>query len=125
MKFVKLPGSGFMPYPNNLGLETFGYQHPVNKNFDEKTFNLCKFENQIEKIMPVKQKINKDKNLLRINRKAIMLNNKELGAFNYYCKKYRVANQSKFIRETIMIEILRKFEDDHPKLFECEQLRLF
>jgi len=73
----------------------------------------------------VKRKIFKEKDLLRINRKAIMLNNKELGALNFFCKKYRINNQSKFMREAIMGEILKTFEDDHPKLFETEQLRLF
>ena len=67
----------------------------------------------------------KDKNLLRSNRKAILFNDKELGAIDYYCKKYRINNQSKFMRETIIGTILQKFEDDHPKLFESEQLTLF
>jgi hypothetical protein len=73
----------------------------------------------------VKHKTNKEKDLLRQNRKAILLNNKELGAFNYFCKKYKINNQSKFIREAVMSKILKKFEDDHPKLFESEQLTLF
>ena len=67
----------------------------------------------------------KDKDLIRNNRKAILFNEKELGAINYYCKKYRIQNQSKFFRETIIGAILQKFEDDHPKLFETEQLTLF
>lgn len=54
-----------------------------------------------------------------------MFNNKEIGALNYYFKKYRVQNQSKFMREVIIGTILQKFEDDHPKLFENEQLTLF
>ena len=86
---------------------------------------MFKFELQTDNKRPVKRKAMKDKNLLRVNRKAIMLNNKELGALNYYCEKYSIENQSKFMREAIMGEILKKFEDDHPKLFETEQLRLF
>ena len=73
----------------------------------------------------MKRRSLKEKDLLRTNRKAIMLNNRELGAFDYFCKKYKIRNKSKFMRETIMGEILRKFEDDHPKLFESEQLTLF
>jgi len=67
----------------------------------------------------------KEKNLIRKNRKAILFNNKELGAIDYYCKKYKIRNQSKFFREAIIGTILEKFEDDHPKLFETEQLTLF
>lgn len=80
---------------------------------------------EYQKMILVKRRTAKEPDLLRTNRKAIMLNNKELGAFEYYCKKYRIVNQSKFMREAIMGEILKKFEDDHPKLFENEQLRLF
>ncbi|MBN2520536.1 MAG: hypothetical protein JXB17_08535 [Bacteroidales bacterium] len=68
----------------------------------------------------------KDENLKRINRYTICFNNHELSAINKFCDKYRVNNKSKFMRETIITEVLRKFDEDYPSLFENqEQLFLF
>ncbi len=55
--------------------------------------------------------------LLRVNRKSILFNNRELKAIENYCKKYRINNRSKFMREAIITSILKKFEDDYPTLF--------
>ena len=67
----------------------------------------------------------KDKELKRIKRKTISFNKKELGAINHYCSKYRIDNQSKLMREIILTAILKKFDEDYPKLFEVNQLTLF
>ncbi len=68
----------------------------------------------------------KDENLKRINRYTICFNNRELYAINKFCNKYRVNNKSKFMREAIIMEVLRKFDEDYPSLFENqEQLSLF
>ena len=67
----------------------------------------------------------KDENLKRINRQAVMLNNHELNALNKYCKKYRIKNKSRFMREAIFSTVLRKFDEDYPTLFDEPQLRLF
>ena len=60
---------------------------------------------------------NKNLDLLRKNKKAILFNNKELKAIESYCEKYRVHNRSKFMREAIITTILKKFDDDYPTLF--------
>jgi hypothetical protein len=67
----------------------------------------------------------KDINLLRRNRHAILFNNRELHAIEAYCKKYKVDNKTKFMRETIITEVLKKFDSDYPTLFEFEQPDLF
>jgi len=59
----------------------------------------------------------KDADLLRINRRSILFNNKELKAIESYCQKYRINNRSKFMREAIITSILKKFDDDYPTLF--------
>jgi hypothetical protein len=59
----------------------------------------------------------KDTDLLRVNKKSILFNNKELKAIESYCVKYRIGNRSKFMREAIITSILKKFEDDYPTLF--------
>jgi len=59
----------------------------------------------------------KNIDLLRINKKSILFNNKELKAIESYCRKYRIVNRSKFMREAIITSILKKFDDDYPTLF--------
>lgn len=53
----------------------------------------------------------------RKNRVAIMLNDEELKALNRFISTYKVKNKSKFVRETLMTTILKKFDEDHPTLF--------
>ncbi|MGC9342123.1 MAG: hypothetical protein ACP5E3_05440 [Bacteroidales bacterium] len=73
----------------------------------------------------VKTRKSKEKDLLRKNRQSLLFNNRELKAIEAYCNKYKVTNKSKFMRETILSEVLRKFEEDYPSLFEFEKPNLF
>ena len=59
----------------------------------------------------------KDTDLMRINKKSILFNNRELKAIETYCEKYRINNKSKFMREVILTSILKKFDEDYPTLF--------
>jgi len=59
----------------------------------------------------------KDVDLLRINKKSIHFNNKELRVIESYCRKYKVNNRSKFMREAIITFVLKKFDEDYPTLF--------
>lgn len=63
-------------------------------------------------VQPSKEK------LLRTNTHVFSLNDKENNALNRYISKYKVKNKSKFIRETLMLAIIRKMEEDHPTLFD-------
>jgi hypothetical protein len=63
-----------------------------------------------------------EENLKRINSKKIMFNNKELNAIDMYCKKYRINNKSRFMRETIIMAILKKFNDDYPTLWTDQSM---
>lgn len=47
-----------------------------------------------------------------------MLNDSELRALNRYCDKYTVSNRSKLIRETLLRDILKRFDKDSPTLFD-------
>jgi len=58
------------------------------------------------------------RNSLRTHRHFFTLNDEEEKALNRYVAKYKVKNKSKFIRETLMISIIKKFEEDHPTLFD-------
>jgi hypothetical protein len=55
---------------------------------------------------------------LRIHKHLFTLNDDENKALIRYISKYKVINKSKFIRETLMFAIIKKFEEDHPTLFD-------
>ena len=67
----------------------------------------------------------KDEKLKRTNRFSVMLNNREMRALDIYCNRYRVKNKSEFLRETIMRTIIRRFEEEHPTLWEDSDYTLF
>ncbi|PID91019.1 MAG: hypothetical protein CSA96_10585 [Bacteroidetes bacterium] len=67
----------------------------------------------------------KDEKLRRNYRVTLSLNQREREALKLYCEKYKVKNRSKFMRETIMKEILQRFDEDYPTLFEFEKPNLF
>jgi hypothetical protein len=54
-----------------------------------------------------------------------MLNNREMRALGIYCTRYRVKNKSEFLRETVMKAILKRFEEEHPTLWEEPEPTLF
>jgi hypothetical protein len=54
-----------------------------------------------------------------------MLNNRELKALGVYCSRYRVKNKSEFVRETVMKAIIKRFETEHPTLWEEQEPTLF
>jgi len=54
-----------------------------------------------------------------------MLNHRELKALGIYCNRYRVKNKSEFLRETVMKAILKRFDDEHPSLWEEIEPTLF
>ncbi|MBQ5403592.1 MAG: hypothetical protein IIU11_04385 [Bacteroidales bacterium] len=56
--------------------------------------------------------------LIRKHRQSFMLNELELQALTKYFKKYKVKNHAKFLRETVMTAVIKRFEDDYPRLFE-------
>jgi hypothetical protein len=73
----------------------------------------------------VRRTIIKEDRLRRNNRLTLMLNNREMRAFGIYCSRFRVKNKSEFLRETIMKYILKRFEDEHPTLWEENEPDLF
>ncbi|HLP05497.1 MAG TPA: hypothetical protein VK152_08725 [Paludibacter sp.] len=58
------------------------------------------------------------RNNLRTHRQVFTLNDEENKALNRYITKYKVKNKSRFMRETLMLAIIRKMEEDHPTLFD-------
>jgi len=68
------------------------------------------------KLLPVKRKKPKDINQMRVNRHELLFNNREKRVIDEYCKKHKINNKSKFMRESIMSTILQ----DYPTLFEMD-----
>jgi hypothetical protein len=60
----------------------------------------------------------KDQKLLRKHRLSLSFNELEQKALESYCKKYKVENRSKFMREAIVTTILKQFDKDYPSLFD-------
>ncbi|MGC3978080.1 MAG: hypothetical protein QM751_07525 [Paludibacteraceae bacterium] len=56
--------------------------------------------------------------LLRTHRHFFVLNEKENKALERYICKYKIKNKSKFIREILMVSIIKRLEEDSPTLFD-------
>jgi len=67
----------------------------------------------------------REEDLIRKNTHAIRFNNRELKAIDAYCQRYKVNNKSRFMREAIITEVLKRFDQDHPTLFELDKPNLF
>ena len=65
-----------------------------------------------------KRIVEKDEDLKRVHRKSILFNKREIQAIDHYCKRYKIRNKSKFMREMIITSVLKKFDEDYPSLFE-------
>jgi hypothetical protein len=76
-------------------------------------------------MMETRRPIFKEDRLRRNNRLSLMLNNREMRALGIYCNRYRIKNKSGFLRETIMKAILKRFEEEHPTLWEESEPTLF
>jgi hypothetical protein len=63
----------------------------------------------------------KKEKLKRQNKIAFLFNDKEMQAFERYCRKYKIQNKAQFIRETVMTAVLQKFEQDYPSLFDNQE----
>ena len=59
----------------------------------------------------------------RDNKITLSLNDKELRVLEQFCKKYKITNRSRFLRETIMLAILKRFDEDYPTLFNEKEMR--
>ncbi|MBQ1698068.1 MAG: hypothetical protein II075_09315 [Bacteroidales bacterium] len=54
----------------------------------------------------------------REHRLTFRLNDLEMKALLKYYKKYKVKNKARFLRETVMYAVLKKFDEDYPTLFD-------
>ncbi|HKK41514.1 MAG TPA: hypothetical protein VJ963_03830 [Bacteroidales bacterium] len=71
------------------------------------------------------RRVFKEDHLRRTNRLSMMLNNREMRALGIYCNRYRIKNKSEFLRVTVMKAIIKRFEEEHPTLWEETEPTLF
>lgn len=60
----------------------------------------------------------KKENHKRSKSVTTMLNDVEYNAINKYCKKYKVQNRSKMIRDFVFSAILQTYDRDYPTLWD-------
>jgi len=64
-----------------------------------------------------------DPKLRRTHKHQLVFNDYEQLAFENYCKRFKVKNKTKFIRETLFSKVLSDFDQNHPTLFDKEEMR--
>jgi hypothetical protein len=64
------------------------------------------------------EKKSSERSLRRKHKVTVSFNEKEMKVIEHFVRKYKINNKSKFFRESIVIAILQKLEDDYPKLFD-------
>lgn len=64
-------------------------------------------------------KVSMTKEELKRNHKVItLLNDREMKAFEGYCKRYKIKNKSKVIRDMVFTTIFESYDRDYPTLFD-------
>jgi len=58
----------------------------------------------------------------RVHRTSFMLTEEENSAIEHYCKKYKVKNKARFMREVVLRTVMGRLLDDYPTLFDKEEL---
>lgn len=59
----------------------------------------------------------------RTNKVVITLNDEEYELIQFYLKKYKITNRSRWYRETIINHMLKNMDKDYPTLFEENEMR--
>jgi hypothetical protein len=60
--------------------------------------------------------------LKRKHKQSLALNDYEIEALDKYCRKYKVKNRAKFMREAIITVVLKQFDKDYPTLFDVSEI---
>lgn len=59
----------------------------------------------------------------RTNKVVFTLNDDEYDLIQFYLKKYKISNRSRWYRETIINHMLKNMDHDYPTLFEENEMR--
>lgn len=59
----------------------------------------------------------------RSKKAEFTLSEEEFELINFYLKKYKISNRSRWFRETIINHVLKNMDMDYPTLFEENEMR--
>ena len=59
----------------------------------------------------------------RTKKVVFTLNDEEYDLIQFYLKKYKITNRSRWYRETIINHMLKKMDQDYPSLFDENEMR--
>ncbi len=59
----------------------------------------------------------------RTRKAEFMLSDEEMDVINFYLRKYKISNRSRWFRETIMSHIFKNMDMDYPTLFGENEMR--
>jgi hypothetical protein len=59
----------------------------------------------------------------RTKKAEFMLNEEEYQLIDFYLRKYKITNRSRWLRETVINHILRNMDQDYPTLFGENEMR--
>lgn len=59
----------------------------------------------------------------RTKKANFALADEEYELINFYLKKYKITNRSRWYRETVLSHVLKTMEKDYPTLFEENEMR--
>ncbi len=71
---------------------------------------------------PDKNKLDPNQRL-RTKKINIMVSQEEFELIEFYLKKYKITNRSRWFRQLMIGHILRNFEQDYPTLFNENEMR--
>ena len=71
---------------------------------------------------PDKNKLEPDRRL-RTKKINCMVSQEEFELIEFYLKKYKITNRSRWFRQLMIGHILRNFEQDYPTLFNENEMR--
>lgn len=66
----------------------------------------------------MKTKQQKQSRSVRTNKLSTQVSDKELDAIRKYCKKYKIKNRSKLIRDMVFSSIIDNYMKDYPTLWD-------
>lgn len=66
-----------------------------------------------------------DPKLRRTHKITVQFNDYEAEAFDRYCKRYKIVNRAKVVREAIISRVFDDIDRNYPTLFDREELEKF
>ena len=89
----------------------------------ERIYAIFQINSSTRKWNDKKVQIKKGRPTPRSKKAEFMLSDEEYDVINFYLKKYKITNRSRWFRETILNHILKNMDMDYPTLFEENEMR--